>query len=216
VQADAANDLEPAEGVRGPVRRLMPAARSWSILQNLGVEAETGSRPGEFCYLLVMAEPAFRDAGRKQLSAEGFFYWAASRDRRALISGASGAAIAIDLLQQVQLRTGWETHPVVSRGARRTIQMETASSLAEVEARATPCHAIEDVGASPASGTFKAAGMVVALCSMKTVSGIAHEFSEDPIHPGNLPPSANPGVTILPPVLAFSNRPASTKEARVA
>ena len=95
------------------------------------------------------------------------------------ISGASGAAIAIELLKQMQPRAGWETHLVISRGARRTIEMETAYSLKEVETMATQCYAIEDVGASIASGTFKCAGMVVAPCSMKTVSGIAHGFSEN-------------------------------------
>ena len=151
------------------------------------------------------------------------------------ISGASGAAIAIELLKQMQLRAGWETHLVISRGARRTIEMETAYSLKEVETMATQCHAIEDVGASIASGTFKCAGMVVAPCSMKTVSGIAHGFSENlllraadvtikerrrlilvaresplsPIHLSNLLLLANMGVTILPPVLTYYNLPSS-------
>lgn len=151
------------------------------------------------------------------------------------ISGASGAAIAIELLKQLQARVDWETHLVISRGARRTIAMETDYSFAEVEALAAQCHAIEDVGASIASGTFKSAGMVVVPCSMKTVSGIAHGFSENlllraadvtikerrklilvaresplsQIHLGNLLLLANMGVTILPPVLTFYNRPAS-------
>jgi 4-hydroxy-3-polyprenylbenzoate decarboxylase len=151
------------------------------------------------------------------------------------ISGASGAAIAIELLKQLQSRVDWETHLVISRGARRTIAMETDYSFAEVEALAAQCHAIEDVGASIASGTFKSAGMVVVPCSMKTVSGIAHGFSENlllraadvtikerrklilvaresplsQIHLGNLLLLANMGVTILPPVLTFYNRPAS-------
>jgi len=151
------------------------------------------------------------------------------------ISGASGAAIAIELLKQMQARAGWETHLVVSRGAHRTIEMETAFSLPQVQALATKCHDLEDVGASIASGTFKSAGMVVVPCSMKTVSGIAHGFSENlllraadvtikerrklilvaresplsPIHLSNLLRLANLGVTILPPVLTYYNRPAT-------
>jgi polyprenyl P-hydroxybenzoate/phenylacrylic acid decarboxylase-like protein len=151
------------------------------------------------------------------------------------ISGASGAAIAIELLKQMQAQTGWETHLVISAGARRTIRMETAFSVEEVEALATECHPLEDVGASIASGTFPCAGMVVAPCSMKTVSGIAHGFSDNlllraadvaikerrklvlvaresplsPIHLGNLLLLANLGAIVLPPVLTYYNRPAS-------
>jgi 4-hydroxy-3-polyprenylbenzoate decarboxylase len=154
------------------------------------------------------------------------------------ISGASGAAIAIGLLKELRPRAGWETHLVISRGARRTIEMETDYSLAEVEALATQCHAIEDVGASIASGTFKSAGMVVVPCSMKTVSGIAHGFSENlllraadvtikerrklilvaresplsQIHLSNLLSLASMGVIILPPVLTFYNRPKSIED----
>ena len=95
------------------------------------------------------------------------------------ISGASGAEIGIQLLRAMQRQPEWETHLVISAGARRTIRLETAYSVEQVEALATHCHALGDIGAGIASGTFKTEGMVVAPCSMKTVAGIAHGYAQN-------------------------------------
>jgi flavin prenyltransferase len=94
------------------------------------------------------------------------------------ISGASGACIAVKLLRAMGSYPEWETHLVISQGACRTIEHETPYSVDEVASLATKCHPLDDVGASIASGTFKTEGMVIVPCSMKTLSGIAHGFSQ--------------------------------------
>ena len=154
------------------------------------------------------------------------------------ISGASGAEIGIQLLQAMQRQPEWETHLVISEGARRTIGLETTYSVKQVEALATHCHSLDDVAAGIASGTFKTEGMVVAPCSMKTVAGIAHGYSQNlllraadvvikerrklvlvaresplsTIHLNNMLLLANAGVVILPPVLTYYHRPATIQD----
>ncbi len=154
------------------------------------------------------------------------------------ISGASGAEIGIQLLQAMQHLPEWETHLVISEGARRTIRLETAYSVEQVEALASRCHPLDDIGASIASGTFKSEGMVVVPCSMKTVAGIAHGYSQNlllraadvvikerrklvlvaresplsTIHLNNMLLLANAGIVILPPVLTYYHRPATIQE----
>ena len=154
------------------------------------------------------------------------------------ISGASGAILGIELLKAMRAMPGWETHLVVSEGARRTIAHETSCAMAEVAALATRHHPIEDVGALVASGTFRTAGMVVVPCSMKTVAGIASGYSDNlllraadvtikerrrlvlvaresplsPIHLRNLQTVSDLGAVILPPVLTFYNHPTSIED----
>jgi len=155
------------------------------------------------------------------------------------ISGASGAILGIELLKTMRQQfPSWETHLVISAGARRTIQLETSYSLEEVQSLATKCHPIEDVGASIASGTFKTEGMVVVPCSMKTVAGVAGGFStnlllraadvvikerrklvlvtrESPlssIHLHNMNVVASAGAIVLPPVLTFYNHPETIED----
>jgi polyprenyl P-hydroxybenzoate/phenylacrylic acid decarboxylase-like protein len=155
------------------------------------------------------------------------------------ISGASGAILGIDLLKTMRQEfPSWETHLVISEGARLTIAQETSYSIEEVESLATKCHSLENVGASIASGTFKTAGMVVVPCSMKTVAGIAHGMStnlllraadvtikerrklvlvarESPlssIHLHNMTTVASVGAIVMPPVLTFYNHPRSIEE----
>lgn len=154
------------------------------------------------------------------------------------MSGASGAEIGIKLLQAMQYHSSWETHLVISQGARRTIEYETCYSIKDVASLATKCHALEDIGASIASGTFKTQGMVVVPCSMKTVAGIAHGFSQNlllraadviikerrklvlvaresplsPLHLSNMLTLANLGVIVLPPVLTFYTLPSTIQD----
>ncbi len=149
------------------------------------------------------------------------------------ISGASCANLAILLLKILRELPGWETHLVMSDGARRTIEYETPYGVEEVAALAHVTHPAEDVGASIASGTFKTEGMVVIPCSMKTLAGIAHGYSdnlllraadvtlkerrklvlvvrETPlnlIHLQNMVGLAAMGVIVMPPVLTFYNHP---------
>ncbi len=154
------------------------------------------------------------------------------------ISGASGAELGIQLLQAMQRQPEWETHLVISDGASRTIRLETSYSIDQVKALATHCHPLDDIGAGIASGTFKTEGMVVVPCSMKTVAGIAHGYSQNlllraadvvikerrklvlvaresplsAVHLNNLLILANAGAVILPPVLTYYHRPATIQE----
>ena len=154
------------------------------------------------------------------------------------ISGASGAILGIEILAALRQLPEWETHLVLSSGARRTIALETRYTAAEVEALADVVHPVADIGASIASGTFRAAGMVVAPCSMKTLAGIANGFSENLllraadvtlkerrklvlipretplnlIHLRNMTAATEAGAILLPPMVAFYQKPQSTEE----
>lgn len=153
-------------------------------------------------------------------------------------SGSSGAPLGIELLREMRKFPDWETHLVLSKGATRTLELETSSSVSEVRSLATQCHELDDVAASIASGTFKTAGMVVIPCSMKTLAGIAHGFSENlllraadvtlkeqrklvlvtretplsPIHLGNMLALSKLGAVILPPMLSYYNSPRSIED----
>lgn len=154
------------------------------------------------------------------------------------ISGASGAILAIELLERMRELPEWETHLVLSAGARRTIPLETNYSIDQVKALATRNHDLNDVGASIASGTFKTAGMIIVPCSMKTLAGVANGFSENLllraadvtlkerrklvlvpretplncIHLRNMVAASDAGAILLPPVVAYYNHPASVHE----
>jgi len=154
------------------------------------------------------------------------------------ISGATGAIYGIRLLQILRSVTALETHLVLSPAARRTIVLETAYSVEEVEAMATCVHRSSDIAASISSGSFRSSGMIVAPCSMKTVSGIATSYSdnlllraadvmlkdrrplvllvrETPMHLGHLRllvKIAEMGGIVMPPVPAFYHRPTSIQE----
>ena len=146
------------------------------------------------------------------------------------ISGASGAIIGIRLLQVLQHPdSGIETHLVLSNAARLTIASETAWSVEQVEALAHVLHPLRNIGASIASGSFKTMGMVIAPCSVKTLSSIAHGITDDlisraadvnlkegrpliavfretPLHLGHLrtlTQFAEMGGVVFPPVPAF-------------
>ena len=82
------------------------------------------------------------------------------------ISGASCANLAMLLLKEMSKLEDWETHVVVSNGARRTLEYETCYTLKDVESLATELHPLENVGASIASGTFKTEGMVIVPCKI--------------------------------------------------
>ena len=95
------------------------------------------------------------------------------------ISGASGAIYGIRLLTVLQNTAGVETHLVLTAAARRTIPMETDFTVDRVEAMADHVYRTGDIAAPISSGSFRSAGMIVAPCSMKTVSGIASSYSEN-------------------------------------
>ena len=154
------------------------------------------------------------------------------------ISGASGVVYGIRALQVLGDIPGIETHLVLSPSARRTIVEETDWDPAAVEALAHVAHKHRDIGASIASGSFQTGGMLVAPCSIKSLSGIANSYTdnlltraadvclkerrrlvllvrETPLHLGHielLAQAARYGAVVLPPVPAFYNRPQSVDD----
>ena len=154
------------------------------------------------------------------------------------ISGATGAIYGIRLLEVLRGVEGVETHLVLSPAARRTIDLETDLTVAQVEALADRVYRPGDIAAAISSGSFRSAGMVVAPCAMKTASGIAMSYSdnlllraadvtlkdrrrlillvrETPLHLGHLRllvQLAEMGAVVMPPVPAFYHRPASLEE----
>jgi 4-hydroxy-3-polyprenylbenzoate decarboxylase len=159
-----------------------------------------------------------------------------SRRRRLIvgITGATGSIFGIRLLQVLQ-GSGVETHLVISRWAARTLVHETPLTLEQVRGLATRAYADNDQGAAPSSGSFLSEGMVIAPCSMRTLSAIAHGQAEtlvqraadvvlkerrrlvllvreaplSEIHLENMLKLARMGVVMAPPVPAFYNHPRS-------
>ncbi|AKH88521.1 UbiX family flavin prenyltransferase [Edwardsiella tarda] len=154
------------------------------------------------------------------------------------ISGASGVIYGIRLLEVLRSHPEVETHLVMSQAARQTLALETDRSLREVLALADVVHDVRDIAAAISSGSFKTAGMVILPCSIKTLSGIVHGYSdtlliraadvvlkerrplvlcvrETPLHLGHLrmmTSAAELGAVIMPPVPAFYHRPQRIEE----
>ena len=151
------------------------------------------------------------------------------------MSGASGAILGIEALRIFRELGGYETHLIVSTGAELTIALETGATLDEVRGLADVVHDNANLGAAVASGSFRTMGMLVVPCSMKTVAGIAHGFSdnlllraadvmltegrplvrmprETPlsiIHLRNLLAAAEAGAAIVPPMVTHYHGPTS-------
>lgn len=149
------------------------------------------------------------------------------------ISGASGAIYGVRLLEALQQVPEVETHLIMSNAARQTLALETDLSLRHVQALANVVHDARDIAANVSSGSFKTHGMVVLPCSIKTLSGIVHSYTdglltraadvvlkerrplvlcvrETPLHLGHLrlmTQAAELGAVIMPPVPAFYHRP---------
>jgi flavin prenyltransferase len=151
------------------------------------------------------------------------------------ISGASGAIYGIRALEMLRDTDDVESHLVVSAAARTTITVETDYTVEAVEALADEVHSARAIGAPIASGSFKTAGMIVAPCSIKSLSAIANSFSADliaraadvtlkerrplvlmvretPFHLGHLrlmERVTEIGAVVYPPVPALYNRPST-------
>ena len=95
------------------------------------------------------------------------------------ITGATGAIYGVRLLQHLRDLPGIETHVVISDAGALTLHQETGLQRKEAEALAHVVHRNRDIGASIASGSFQAEGMVIAPCSMKTLAAVAHAHAED-------------------------------------
>jgi 4-hydroxy-3-polyprenylbenzoate decarboxylase len=149
------------------------------------------------------------------------------------ISGATGAIFGVRILEVLSRVEDIETHLVMTRAARMTIEVETPFAAKEVEGMADVVHDINNVGASISSGSFRTEGMVIAPCSMKSLGSIAHSVGGDllvraadvalkerkklvlvaretPLHLGHLESMVSltrMGAVIFPPVPAFYHRP---------
>ncbi len=95
------------------------------------------------------------------------------------ISGASGFPLAICLLNELKKMPEIETHLVFTYGAELTAKQESGFEPEQIRALADVCYDNYNIGAAIASGTFLTEGMIVLPCSMKTLSGIAHGFSDN-------------------------------------
>jgi 4-hydroxy-3-polyprenylbenzoate decarboxylase len=149
------------------------------------------------------------------------------------ITGASGTIYGVRLLEWLRRDPGVESHLVLSRAARQTLALETDWRPEDVEALADVVHAHADIGAPISSGSFRAHGMVIAPCSVKTMSNIAWGntgdliaraadvalkerrrvvlmLRETPLHVGHLETMVRVsqiGAIVFPPVPAFYQRP---------
>ncbi|GAA4811005.1 non-oxidative hydroxyarylic acid decarboxylases subunit B [Streptomyces ziwulingensis] len=154
------------------------------------------------------------------------------------MTGATGAVFGVRLLENLARLPEVETHLVLSRWARATVELETGLSAAEVGALADVAHSPEDQGATISSGSFRTDGMVVVPCSMKTLAGIRAGYADglvgraadvvlkerrklvlvpretplSEIHLENMLDLARKGVRIVPPMPAFYNHPRSVDD----
>lgn len=95
------------------------------------------------------------------------------------LSGASGLIYGIRLLEVLKRQPEVETHLIMSGSAKLNIGIETEWSIADVKALADHVHSNNDIAANLASGSFKTAGMIIAPCSIKTLSGIANSYADN-------------------------------------
>lgn len=153
------------------------------------------------------------------------------------ISGATGIAYGVRVLELAR-KAGVETHLVVTSAGQQTRAHETDLSAADLAAMADVSYRPADIGAAIASGSFRTAGMVVAPCSIRTLSAIAHSngdnlltraadvtlkerrrlvllVRETPLTLGHLramTAATESGAVVMPPVPAFYLRPESVAD----
>ena len=153
------------------------------------------------------------------------------------LSGASGIIYGIEILRLLT-EQDIETHLIISDAGKKNIEIETRYKVSEVEHMAHRTYDDKDVGAAIASGSFLTEGMVVAPCTIKTLSGVANSYTanllvraadvtlkekrklvlvvrETPLHKGHLrlmTMAADMGAHILPPVPSFYHQPKNIED----
>jgi len=153
------------------------------------------------------------------------------------ISGASGAIYGVECLRMLS-EVGIPVHLIVSETGLQTLSIETGLSINDLRPYAEVVHSNRNLAAAVASGSFRTRGMIVAPCSIKTLSAIANSYSsnllvragdvmlkerlplvlmvrETPLHKGHLElmtKAADLGAIIHPPMPAFYNRPQTIEE----
>ena len=149
------------------------------------------------------------------------------------VTGASGAVYPLRLLERLSTRKDVEIHLILSRAGEKTLFLETGRKASELKALAHFTWPLEDIAAPLASGSFQSQGMIIAPCSIHTMSAIAHGISsnlmiraadvilkerrrlilmvrESPFHLGHLRTMtalAEMGAIIAPPIPGFYNNP---------
>ena len=148
------------------------------------------------------------------------------------ITGASGVIYGIEILKELT-KEDLETHLIITESGKKNIILETDYSVRDVESMANKVYDNDDLAAPLASGSFLTSGMIVAPCTIKTLSGIANSYSdnllvraadvtlkekrklvllvrETPLHKGHLnlmSIAADLGAHILPPIPSFYHHP---------
>ena len=154
------------------------------------------------------------------------------------MSGASGAPLTIELLKQLQQYRDIESHLIVTKGAQMTLEQETEYTLEQLYALADEVHDNHNIGAGPASGSYRTMGMIVIPCSMKTLAGIVSGYSDNlvlraadvtlkerrklvlvtreaplgTIHLRNMYEASQLGAVSIPPVLSYYNHPKTIED----
>ena len=154
------------------------------------------------------------------------------------ITGATGAIYGIRLLEVLSRIEAVETHVIISKSGEETIKYETDYEPDKVRSLANFAYDIDDIGASLSSGSFKRDGMIIAPCTVKTMSALANSYAENlivragdvtlkerkplvlvvretPLHLGhirNMEKLAEMGAVILPPVPAFYHKPQTIQD----
>jgi flavin prenyltransferase len=154
------------------------------------------------------------------------------------ITGASGARYGVRLLELLRATEGIETHLMISDAAALNLHHELDVKRKDIEALADHVHSVRDIGACVASGSFRADGMVIAPCSMKTLASVAHGMCDNLItraadvtlkerrrlvllvretpfnlaHLRNMTAVTEMGGIIFPPLPALYQRPQSIDE----
>ncbi|MBM4196880.1 MAG: UbiX family flavin prenyltransferase [Gammaproteobacteria bacterium] len=149
------------------------------------------------------------------------------------ISGASGVIYGIRLLEVLKAHSSVETHLVISNGGKLNIALESSYTVKQVEKLASEVHSDQNLAATIASGSFRTDGMIIAPCSMKTLSGVVNSYAdtlmiraadvvlkerrrlvlvprEMPLHEGHcrlMHEASLMGAIIAPPMPAFYNEP---------
>jgi len=153
------------------------------------------------------------------------------------MSGATGVIYGVRMLKAL-FQCGVETHLVVTSSAIKNMLIETEYTMADLEPFASTIYDVDDVGAAIASGSFQVDGMVIAPCSIKTLSAVANSFNynlliraadvnlkerrrlvllvrETPFHEGHLDlmmKVTRMGGVIMPPVPAFYHMPKTIED----
>lgn len=154
-------------------------------------------------------------------------------------SGASGAPLLIKYLELIKETPEFESWLIMTEGAKLTLTQETDYSLEQVKRLADHVLEADEIGAGPASGSFRTEGMLIVPCSMKTLAGVHSGYAENlllraadvtmkeqrtlvlavresplsAVHLRNMQElSMIPGVRIIPPMMTFYHRPETIEE----